>query len=120
MLARRIEAAWIPTVVVTMMPALATALRTPRVVGVEFPFGHGFGMPGDQAMQRTVLETAARVLAGAERAGTRVDVDLEWPQPRAEAYRAWQPREASPIVARMLAAAKERGGPIERPSEASA
>lgn len=102
-LARRIEDAGIPTVVVTMMPDVATTLRTPRVVGVEFPFGHPFGMPGDGAMQRRVLETALTVLSGAGRPGTRVDIDMEWPQPRGEAYKAWQPKEASPIVAMMLA-----------------
>jgi hypothetical protein len=101
-LARRIEAAGIPTVVVTMMPATATGLLAARVVGVEFPFGHTFGMPGDQRTQRTVLETALTVLAGADRPGTRVDVDIEWPQPRGEAYKAWQPSEPSPIVAMML------------------
>ena len=102
-LARLIEAAGIPTVTVTMMPALAEAVLTPRVVGVEFPFGHSFGMPGDRRMQRTVLQTALAVLAGANAPGTRVDVDVEWPQPRAEAYKAWQPKEASPIVAMLLA-----------------
>ncbi len=106
-LARRIEAAGITTVIVTMMPDVAGRLRTPRIVGVEFPFGHPFGMPGDRRMQRIVLETAVAVLAGATRPGTRVDVDLVWPQPRAEAYKAWQPREASPIVAMMLAAMKK-------------
>ncbi|MGH9011422.1 MAG: hypothetical protein ACRDYF_16490, partial [Acidimicrobiia bacterium] len=82
---------------------IATALLTPRIVGVEFPFGHPFGMPGDRAMQRTVLETALTVLSGAGAFGTRVDVDIEWPVPRAAAYRSWQPKEASPIVAMMLA-----------------
>lgn len=110
MLARRIEDAGIATVVVTMMPAVATALRTPRVVGVEFPFGHPFGTPGDRRMQRVVLETALTVLSGADRPGTRVDVDIEWPHPRAEAYRSWQPKEASPIVAMMLASMKREGG----------
>jgi hypothetical protein len=42
------------------------------------------------------------VLAGAAHAGARVDIDLEWPQPRGEAYKAWQPAEPSPIVAMML------------------
>jgi hypothetical protein len=50
-----------------------------------------------------VLQTALAVLAGANAPGTRVDVDVEWPQPRAEAYKAWQPKEASPIVAMLLA-----------------
>jgi hypothetical protein len=102
-LARRIEDAGIPTVVVTMMPATAEQVLAPRIGGVEFPFGHPFGPPGDRALQRRVLGTALTVLAGASAVGTRVDIDVEWPQPRSEAYRAWQPAEPSPIVARMLA-----------------
>jgi hypothetical protein len=101
-LARRIEAAGIPTVVVTMMPDVADALLAPRVVGVEFPFGHTFGMPGDDATHRRVLETALTVLAGAGAPGTRVDVDVAWPQPRGEAYKSWQPAEPSPIVKLLL------------------
>jgi hypothetical protein len=97
-LARWIEAAGIPTVVVTMMPDLASKLFTPRVVGVEFPFGHPFGLPHDTGMQHRVLAEALHVLSGAATFGTRVDIDLEWPIPRKEAYRAWQPKEPSPIV----------------------
>jgi hypothetical protein len=103
-LARWIEAAGIPTVVVTMMPALAQERRAPRIVGVEFPYGHAFGMPGDRVMQRRVLELALSVLAGASAFGTRVDLDLEWPVPLRDAYRAWQPKEPSPIVKKMLEA----------------
>ena len=102
-LARLIEAAGIPTVIVTMMPDTASDLLAPRIVGVEFPFGHPFGLPGDRRMQRRVLETAVSVLAGASSFGARVDIDIEWPQPRGEAYKAWQPAEPSPIVARFLA-----------------
>ena len=101
-LARWIEASGIPTVVVTMMPAVAEERRAPRIVGVEFPFGHSFGMPGDKAMQRRVLELALRVLAGASAFGTRVDADIEWPVPLRDAYKAWQPKEASPIVKKLL------------------
>lgn len=101
-LARRIEAAGIPTVVLTMMPDVAQWLLAPRVVGVEFPFGHSFGMPGDDEAHRRVLETALTVLAGAGGPGTRVDLDLAWPQPRGEAYKSWQPAEPSPIVRLLL------------------
>jgi hypothetical protein len=103
-LARWIEAAGMPTVVVTMMPAVAEERRAPRIVGVEFPYGHAFGMPGDQVTHRRVLELALRVLAGASVFGTRVDLDIEWPVPLREAYRAWQPKEPSPIVKKMLEA----------------
>lgn len=101
-LARRIENAGLATVVVTMMPALAQIQLAPRVLGVEFPFGHPFGMPGDRRTQRRVLEAALTVLAGATAFGTRIDLDIEWPQPRSTAYRAWQPAEPSPMVTRML------------------
>ena len=103
-LARWIEAAAIPTLVVTMMPSVAEERLAPRIVGVEFPFGHPFGMPGDGVMQRRTLELALDVLAGAVKAGTRVDLDVEWPVPVREAYRSWQPNVASPIVRRMLEA----------------
>lgn len=101
-LARRIEAAGVPTVVLTMMPDVAQWLLAPRVVGVEFPFGHSFGLPGDDRTHRRVLETAVTVLAGAPAAGTRVDLDLRLPQPRGEAYKSWQPAEPSPIVRLLL------------------
>jgi hypothetical protein len=91
-----------------MMPAVAGERLAPRVVGVEFPFGHAFGMPGDRPMQRSVLELALRVLAGAKGFGTRVDLDVEWPLPLREAYRAWQPKEASPIVKLMLESGRPR------------
>jgi len=100
-LARHVERAGIPTVMVTMMPAVARWLVAPRVVGVEFPFGHSFGVAGDMAMHQRVLETAMRVLAGAVEP-TRVDVDIACPQSRGEAYKAWQPSEPSPIVKLML------------------
>ena len=103
MLARWIEKAGIPTVVVTMMPDLAMAQLAPRVVGVEFPFGHPFGMPGDRKTQRRVLETALTVLAGATSFGTRIDLDIEWPQPRDKAFEAGRPEEPSPITREMLA-----------------
>jgi hypothetical protein len=103
-LARWIERAGIPTVVVTMMPAVAEERRAPRVVGVEFPFGHAFGPPGDKLVQRRVLELGLRVLAGAASFGARVDFDLEWPVPVREAYHAWQPAEPSPIVRRLIEA----------------
>lgn len=85
-----------------MMPAVAEERRAPRIVGVEFPFGHPFGMPYDGAMQRRTLEVALQVLSGASKFATRVDQDLEWPVPVREAYRAWQPKEPSPIVRKLL------------------
>src|SRR5258708_36664624 len=103
-LARWIEAAGIPTVVVTMMPATAEERRAPRIVGVEFPFGHPFGMPNNRDMQRGVLGLALRVLAGASAFGTRVDLDVEWPVPVREAYPSWRPKEPGPTGENRLGA----------------
>lgn len=92
-----------------MMPAVAQWLLAPRVLGVEFPFGHSFGLPGDDAAHRRVLDAALVVLAGAAAPGTRVDLDLEWPQSRGEAYKGWQPAKPSPIVKLMLDRQRDQG-----------
>jgi len=49
-LARVIESLGIPTVTVTMVPDLAQKFRLSRIVGVEFPFGHSFGTPHNDAL----------------------------------------------------------------------
>ena len=105
-LARELEAAGFPTVLVTPMPDGAEHLLAPRILGVEFPFGHAFGRPGDRRTRRRVLESALTLLSGSGAPGTRVDLDIAWPQPRGEAYKAWQPKVASPLVAMMLARQK--------------
>ena len=105
-LARELESRSLPTVVVTPMPDGAEHLLAPRILGVEFPFGHAFGRPGDRRTQRRVLDAALTVLAGAAAPGTRIDLDLLWPEPRGVAYKSWQPAEPSPIVALMLARQK--------------
>ena len=98
MLARTIEEAGIAIVTVTMMPFLAEKFRLSRVVGVEFPFGHAFGLPNDRAMQLVVARAAVQALREAKEPGYRLDVEIEWPIDTATAYRDWQPAEASPIV----------------------
>lgn len=81
-----------------MMPGLAMAQLAPRIVGVEFPIGHPFGMPNDRKTQRRVLEAALTVLAGATSFSTRIDLDIRWPQPRGDAIKSGQPEEPSPMI----------------------
>jgi hypothetical protein len=97
-LARIVENADIPTVVVTMMPDIAEGFHLPRIVGVEFPFGHPFGMPHDLMMQRTV-GIAALSLYERTDLPARTDVSIVWPVDWKIAYKGWQPKEAAPIVA---------------------
>jgi hypothetical protein len=113
-LARLFEDAGLATVTVTMMPFLAEKHRLSRVVGVEFPFGHAFGMPHDPSMQRAVAEGALQLLAAATEPESRLDIEIEWPVEQRTAYRDWQPAEPSPIVAynmaRRRAIEEARGG----------
>jgi hypothetical protein len=98
-LARVVEATGIPTVTVTMMPVFSDKYRTSRVLGVEFPFGHSFGMVQDREMQTRTLRAALELLEAAPGPETRVDVEEQWPVESREAYKSWQPSEPSPIVA---------------------
>ncbi len=118
MLARVIEAAGIATVVVTMMPVLAEKYRSSRVLAVEFPFGHSFGVAGDVGMQSRTLRSALDLVVSARAPEARVDVEEPWPGDPKEAYKSWQPSEPSPIVAHSIdairkarreAAAEEKG-----------
>jgi hypothetical protein len=101
-LARTFEAAGICSVLVTNMPIWSERIGVPRTVGVEFPYGHAFGRPGDRAMQMRVIEAALGLLESATSPGEVVGVDIEWPQALDEAKRDWQPLEPAPIVARMI------------------
>ena len=105
MLARILEEAGIATVLVAMMPDLAERFRLPRILGVEFPLAHNFGLPGDAEMQGRVLR-AALALYEREDLPVREDLPIPWPVDQKTAYRSWQPREPSPIVAHIL---RERG-----------
>lgn len=106
-LARVVEAAGIPTVTVTMMPELAEKYRTSRVLGVEFPFGHSFGVVGDAEMETRTLRAALDLLVTATSSETRVDLDTVWPGDPNQAYKDWQPSEPSPIVKHNLEAIRK-------------
>jgi hypothetical protein len=96
-LARVIEAAGISTVLVTMMPYWSDKMGVPRTLGVEFPFGHPLGHPGDPEEQLIVIGEALRLLREARGPSTVVHLDREWPD--FEKWKtAWYPRELPPII----------------------
>ena len=108
MLAQEFEKAGLSTVTVTMMPYWSEKLGTPRTLGVEFPFGHAFGMPNDREMQMTVIRAALSLLDEGREPGIVRDLDLDWPQPSDEARKDWQPLEPSPIIRMMREQAQAR------------
>jgi hypothetical protein len=107
-LAQEFEKAGVSTVIVTMMPYWAEKLGTPRTVGVEVPFGHSFGMPGDLEMQMTVVRAALSLLGEAREPGAYGETAIEWPQPSDGARKDWQPLEPSPIIKMMREQAQAR------------
>ncbi len=114
-LARTFEEAGISTVLVTVMPYWAERLGAPRTVGVEFPYGHPLGQPGDRDTQMGVIHEALRLLEEAAGPGEIRELGYVWPQELDEAKRGWQPLEPSPIIKMMLEqrkaqASKEHGG----------
>ena len=102
MLARTFEEAGLSTVLVTMMPYWAERLGVPRTVGVEFPYGHPLGRPGDRDTQTGIIREALRLLEEATGPGEIRELDYVWPQDLDEAKRDWQPLEPSPIIRMML------------------
>lgn len=83
--AREIEAAGIPTVCLSMIPALTAATGAPRVAAIEYPLSRPMGMVGDAAGQGAVLRAALEVLANAKEYGTVIDLPFQWPEPRGKA-----------------------------------
>lgn len=97
-LARVFERYGLSTVTVTMMPGYARREGIPRAAGVAFPFGHPLGLPNDVDMQTAVIRDALRLLDEATEPNSVIELPYEWPQPQDVAYKAWQPKEMSPIV----------------------
>ena len=108
MLARSFEAAGMSTVVVTMMPYWSERIGVPRTVGVEFPYGHPLGWPGDRETQMALILAALALLEEAQAPGEIRELDIEWPQELSEAKKDWQPLEPSPIIKMMLEQAHQR------------
>ena len=102
MLARTFEEAGLSTVLVTVMPYWAERLGAPRTVGVEFPYGHPLGRPGDRDTQTRIIREALRLLEEATGPGEIRELDYVWPQDLDEAKRDWQPLEPSPIIRMMI------------------
>jgi D-proline reductase (dithiol) PrdB len=114
-LARTFEEAGMSTVLVTVMPYWSERFGVPRTVGVEFPYGHPLGQPGDRDTQMGIIRAALRLLEEAAEPGEIRELDYVWPQELDEAKRDWQPPEPSPIIKMMLEqrkarASKEHGG----------
>ena len=108
-LARTFEAAGLSTVIVNMMPVWGERFGAPRTLGVEFPFGHPLGMPGDAALQTRVIQAALDLLVRAQPPGPVVEhFDERWPGDFDEWKKAWHPKQPSPVIKMMREQAERR------------
>ena len=99
LVARKVEAAGIPTVTLNMIGPFQRLIGMPRVAAIEHPFGRPYGDVGDAEGQRAVLLAALRVAESATGAGQVAHLPFRWHQLPAETK--WHPAEPSPIIALM-------------------
>jgi hypothetical protein len=100
-LARTLEAAGFSTILVTMMPFWVERVGVPRTLAVEFPFAQTLGQPHNRSQQMSVIQGALKVLEDIDQPGIVYHSPEEWPQPKDQAIKAWQPAEPSPIIREM-------------------
>ncbi|MBI1298771.1 hypothetical protein GC175_27870 [bacterium] len=78
LIARSIEAAGIPTVVISITRDLTEAVGAPRAVFVKWPLGHPMGEADNAAQQRTMIFDALRLLVNAKEPGIIHDPGYRW------------------------------------------
>lgn len=78
LVARVIEAAGIPTMLVSTGRDLTQQVLPPRSLFVNFPMGNPFGAPGQIDQQHRILRQALELTWEITEPGTIVDLDEEW------------------------------------------
>ncbi len=79
LVARVVEAAGIPTVLVSTGRDLTELVCPPRSMFVNFPMGNPFGPPEKPDYQRDVLRAALEMVNTITTAGEIVDLQDTWP-----------------------------------------
>jgi D-proline reductase (dithiol) PrdB len=97
LVARKVEAAGVPTVSLNMIWVFQRIVGMPRVAAIEHPFGRPFGDVGDAKTQREVLVAALRVFEKAGEPGHVEHLPFVWPDSPKQTK--WHPPEPSPIIA---------------------
>jgi len=78
LVARYLEAAGIPTVIMACAKDIVEHVGVPRMLFSDFPLGNAAGKPKDKASQALTLELALRTLESAPAARTTVQSPLRW------------------------------------------
>jgi hypothetical protein len=93
LVARIVEQAGIPTVVVSTARDITQQVKPPRALFVNHPMGNTFGHAGDRALQSRILREALNMVVQVTEAGRLIDLPHAWdapvayrPQKRGRAY----------------------------------
>jgi D-proline reductase (dithiol) PrdB len=78
LVARMVEEAGIPTVVVSTGRDLSAQVKAPRTVFVNFPMGNPFGRPFDTTQQRAILLDVLHALERVQEGGALIDLPYPW------------------------------------------
>jgi D-proline reductase (dithiol) PrdB len=97
LVARKVEAAGIPTVTLNMIWSFQRLVGMPRVAAIEHPFGRPYGDVADAETQGAVLRAALRVFETAREPGHVEHLPFVWHEEPSDTK--WHPAEPSPIIA---------------------
>ena len=97
LVARKIEAAGIPTVTLNMIWVYQKIVGMPRVAAIAHPFGRPYGDVGDAKTQGAVLRAALGVFERAGEPGYVEHLPFVWHEDPKQTK--WHPAEPSPIIA---------------------
>jgi D-proline reductase (dithiol) PrdB len=84
LVAREIETAGIPTVVLSNIPVLTGAVGVPRMAAIEYPIGLTLGVPEDREGQLAVLRATLALFEIVATPGGAVDLPFDWEYGRNE------------------------------------
>jgi hypothetical protein len=96
LVARKIEAAGIPTVTLNMIWTYQNLVGMPRVAAIEHPFGRPYGDVGDKETQAAVLSAALDVATTAKSPGHVEHLPFRWHEEPSDTK--WHPSKPSPII----------------------
>ena len=97
MMARRLEQAGWPTLVMASAYDIATAVNPPRMAFLDYPLGRTAGRPRDKAEQREILRQSLAGFDSMEAPGSVVELPFRWDEDdswKREAYAQQEDRRA--------------------------
>ena len=101
LISRVLEAAGIPTLIIGSALDIVEHCGVPRFVFTDLPLGNPCGLPYDDIMHRSIVDTALDTLESAQAPRTIVNTPHRWPEEDWKAeYMAVRPEDAAELAAK--------------------